>query len=289
MSFYKIIFFGLILLTLVLVMPPVFADTWYVGKGLKQGDFFRYNVCWYDWHNCTPLEIDFWVKNETNDGNCWNLVFVAMDGSNIQKGIVTIGKITPDPTSFDPNIEDYASVYRSTISWLDVFAKKDSPKSFNVPVWGGAGVDVGPMGQEKVTVKAGSFDAWIIGWHEGTYDKIWIDPSLPFPVKAIVYVNVPSGNLPLDYALELLETGNSKTVPSWNMSKTSSLFNYSHSIEVKRPDLTQLASENYLLGQQIEHKIQNEQIMIVLPPLLVGIGIGATAFFVIFHKTRIKQ
>ncbi|TLX84940.1 MAG: hypothetical protein E6K98_01405 [Thaumarchaeota archaeon] len=63
---------------MVLTIPSVLADNWYVGKGLKQGDYFRYNVCHVDYHNCAPLEIDFWVQNQTSDGN-WNLQFLAID------------------------------------------------------------------------------------------------------------------------------------------------------------------------------------------------------------------
>ena len=193
-------------------------DSWYPGKGLKQGDYFSYNVCWTDWHNCTPLKMNFWVKNETSDGSGWNVEFLAIDGSIIQKGIMTIGKITPDPTSFDPNISDYTAVYRSTVSWLDAFATKDSPKAFNVPAWGRTGSvggqSVGPIDQEKVTVGAGTFNTWVIGWHKGIDNEIWIDPSIPFPVKAIVYVDVTQGTPPPDYTLELLKIGNSQTEPS---------------------------------------------------------------------------
>ncbi|MDH2906799.1 MAG: hypothetical protein PXX83_01745 [Candidatus Nitrosotalea sp.] len=194
------------------------SDSWYPGKGLKQGDYFSYNVCWTDWHNCTPFQMTFWVKNETSDGSGWNLVFLAVDGSIVQKGIMTIGKITPDPTSFDHNISDYTGVYRSTVSWLDSFATKDTPKTFDVPAWGRTGSvggqSVGPIDHETVTVGAGTFDTWVIGWHKGVDNKIWIDSSIPFPVKAIVYVDVTTGVPPPDYSLELLKMGNSSTEPS---------------------------------------------------------------------------
>ena len=210
--------FALLLISPVLLQSAHAADSWYPGKGLKQGDYFSYNVCWTDWHNCTPLQMNFWVKNETSDGSGWNLVFVAIDGSNIQKGIMTIGKITPDPTSFDPNISDYAAVYRSTVSWLDAFATRDSPKTFDVPAWGRTGSvggqSVGPIDQEKVTVGAGTYNAWVLGWHKGVDNKIWVDPSVPFPVKAVVYVDVTTGAPPPDYTLELLKIGNSQTEPS---------------------------------------------------------------------------
>jgi len=214
--------------TFLLIMPVAFqsvqatksTDSWYPGKELKQGDYFSYNVCFTDWHNCAPLQMSFWVKNQTSDGSGWNLEFLTIDGSIIQKGIMTIGKITPDPESFDPNISDYTAVYRSTVSWLDAFATKDSPKTFDVPAWGRTGSvggqSVGPLNHETITEQAGTFDTWVVGWHKGNADnKIWIDSSLPFPVKAIVYVDVTTGTPPPDFTLDLLQNGNSQTEPSF--------------------------------------------------------------------------
>ena len=206
-------------------LPNAHASTWYPGEGLKQGDYYSYNVCWTDWHNCTPLEIDFWVKNQTSDGSGWNLEFLAIDGSITQKGIVTIGNVTPDPTYSDPNISDYSNVYKNTISWLDSFSTRDSPKDFSYPAWGRTGSvggqSVGPTGQDKVTVTAGTFNTWKIGWHKGVDNTIWVAPNLAFPVKAIVYVDIASGSTPPpDYTLELLKTGNSQTEPEI-MKKTS--------------------------------------------------------------------
>ncbi|MDE1770764.1 MAG: hypothetical protein KGI28_09500 [Thaumarchaeota archaeon] len=216
----SLIFAFLLVTPLTLQSAHAASGTWYPGQGLKQGDYYSYNACFTDWHNCAPLQMSFWVKNETSDGSGWNVEFLAVDGSIIQKGIMTIGKITPDPTSFDPNISDYTAVYRSTVSWLDAFATKDDPKAFNVPAWGRTGSvggqSVGPVGTEKITVGAGTFDTQVIGWHKGDVDnKIWIDPSLAFPVKAIVYVDVTTGTPPPDYTLELLNTGNSQTEPSF--------------------------------------------------------------------------
>jgi hypothetical protein len=213
--------------TFLLIMPVAFqyvqatksTDSWYPGKGLKQGDYFSYNVCFTDWHNCAPLQMSFWVKNQTSDGSGWNLVFLTVDGAIVQEGIMTIGKITPDPETFDPNISDYTAVYRSTVSWLDAFATSDSPKTFDVPAWGRTGSvggqSVGPVDHESVTVGAGTFDTWVVGWHKDVDNKIWIDSSLPFPVKAVVYVDVTTGTPPPDYTLELLQTGNSQTEPSF--------------------------------------------------------------------------
>ena len=204
---------------IITTVPQVFATTWYPGEGLKQGDFYRYNVCWTDWKNCAPLEIDFWVKNQTSDGAGWNLEMVAMDGSIVQKGIVSIGTETPDPTYSDSNISDYASTYKNTIAWLDAFSSKDNAQTLGSPSWGRTGSvggqSVSTMGKGPVTVTAGTFQTWILGWHKGIDNQIWIDPSLSFPVKAIVYTDVTSGVPPPDYTLELLQQGNSPTEPSF--------------------------------------------------------------------------
>jgi plastocyanin len=217
------------------------SDSWYPGKGLKQGDYFSYNVCWTDWHNCAPLQMNFWVKNETSDGNGWNVVFVAVDGSNVQKGVMAIGKITPDPTSFDSNISDYTGVYRSTVSWLDSFATKDNPKTFDVPAWGRTGSvggqSVGPVSHEKVSVGAGTFDTYVLGWHKGVDNKIWVDSSVPFPVKAVVYVDVTTGSPPPDYTLELLKMGNSQTEPS--ILDVSSSGNHTVNAQCDQPNMEQ--------------------------------------------------
>ena len=215
MQKYFVLSLFAVLLIIPLSLQSAHAATWYPGEGLKQGDYFRYDVCWTDFHNCSPLEIDFWVKNQTSDGSGWNLEFLAIDGAIVQKGTVTIGMTTPDPTYSDANVADYSNVYKNTIAWLDSFATRDSPKDFSYPAWGRSasvgGQSVGPTGQADVTVQAGSYKAWIIGWHKGVDNMIWVVPNLPFPVKAQVYTDVISGVPPPDYTIELLQTGNSST------------------------------------------------------------------------------
>ncbi len=219
MRVYIVLSLFVLLLIVPLGLHSAHAVTWYPGPGLKQGDSYRYNVCWTDWHNCAQLQIGFWVKSPTSDGKGWNLEFVAVDGSIVQKGAVTIGTITPDPTSTDPNVQDYANVYKNTISWLDAFSTRDSAQDFSSLSWGRTGSvggqSVQPMGQKSVTVTAGTFQTWTLGWHKGIDNMIWVDPSLAFPVKAIVYTDVTSGVPPPDYNLELLEKGNSATEPTF--------------------------------------------------------------------------
>ncbi len=224
MQKYFLFAFFSVLFLIPLAVNSAFAQTWYPGEGLKVGDYYRYNVCFTDWNNCSQIELDFWVQNKTSDGNSYNLQFLALDGSIVQKGTITIGMVTPDPTSYSPNLADYANVYKNTIIWLDSFATSDSPKAFNVPAWGRTGSvggqSVGPLNQEQVTVQGGSFKAWLIGWHKGVDNKIWVVPEMPFPVKGIVYTDVTSGQPPPQYVFELLETGNSASQPKF-LDRTS--------------------------------------------------------------------
>src|SRR5579872_5646726 len=86
----------IVLMGTISVIPNAFATSWYVGQGLKTGDYYRYNIADVFYHNLAPFEMDFWVQNQTSNG--FNLQMVVHDGSIVQKGTVSIGNITPDPT-----------------------------------------------------------------------------------------------------------------------------------------------------------------------------------------------
>ncbi len=205
-----------IILLSVFTIHSVFAESWYVGKGLKQGDYFRYNVCFTDWNNCSPIELDFWVQNQTNEGN-WITQFVALDGNIVQRGVVTISSTSANPLNYSSNLADYVNVYKNTLAWLNSFATKESPKDLSdylshLPERTSLSFPE-PIGQENLTVQAGTFNVWIIAWHKGVDNKIWIAADLPFPVKALVYSDVKSGQPTPQYVFELLETGNRQTLP----------------------------------------------------------------------------
>ncbi len=208
-----------ILTGIVYDISPVFAESWYPGQGLRQGDYFRYNVCWTEHNNCDFFEIDFWVKSKTLDGNGWNLEFAAIDGTVEQKGAVTIGMITPDPMYPSSNISDYVQAYKNTIAWLDSCSTSESPKDFGLLAWcrngGVGGQPVSPEGQTDVTVRAGKFKAWMLGWHKGVDSTIWVVPSLPFPVKAQVFADTIQEPIPPQYIFDLFETGNNSTEPEF--------------------------------------------------------------------------
>jgi plastocyanin len=195
------------------------ADTWYVGEGLKEGDYFRYNLCQVDYKSCTPFEMDFWVQGKTEHGD-WDLQVVVIDGNKIVKGDMQVGRVAPEPIGFSDGMGPYASAFKSSIAWLSGFATRVDPKDFSAPAWGKigsiGGMQVGPTGQkETVTVPGGTFETIVVGWHKASDNKIWVKDSFPFPVKALTFVDVNAGTIPVQYQFELLEYGNTATPPDF--------------------------------------------------------------------------
>lgn len=221
MKKYLAITFFVILLAAPIGIRVAFADdTWYVGEGLQEGDYFRYNLCQVDYKSCTQFEMDFWVKGKTAHGD-WDMQVLVKEGSNkIVKGDMQVGRIAPEPIGFSDDVGPYASAYKSSIVWLSGFTTRLDPKDFAAPAWGKigsiGGMQVGPTGQkETVTVPAGTFDTIVVGWHKSSDNKIWVAPNMPFPVKALTFVDVSAGTIPVQYQFELLEYGNTATSPDF--------------------------------------------------------------------------
>ena len=209
------------------LIPSAFATTWYVGQGLKPGDYYRYSIADVFYHNLAPFEMDFWVQNQTSSG--YNLQMVIHDGSIVEKGTVTTGNITPDLTYVPTNLVNYANVYKLTLTWLDSFAIKTHPVDILSPVWGQTGiygeVSMGSIGMQSVTVPAGTFSASTLKFHDSGVDSyIWVAPSLAYPVKATVYAIKTSGSPTIGYQYSLLEYGNSAQPPAFlNVQSTNPL------------------------------------------------------------------
>lgn len=193
-------------------------ETWYVGKGMKIGDYYRYNLCQVDYKSCTQFEMDFWVEGKTDQG--YKVQVLVIDGNKVVRGDMEVGKVAPEPIGFSKDMAPYASAYKSSLVWLSGFATILDPKDFDAPAWGKigsiGGMPVGPTGvKETVTVPAGAFETYVIGWHKSSDNKIWVKPGFPFPVKALTFVDVSAGTIPVQYQFELLEYGNSASPPDF--------------------------------------------------------------------------
>lgn len=191
---------------------------WWLGEGLKQGDFFSYQLCHVNYKECTYFEVDFWISGTTQVGSeeKWVAQAVVYDGGRIYKGDMELGRIVAEPTGGSDNLVTYRSAVKSSVSWLSSFATSyggeggEGPKAFSMPSWGKianiGGEQVMPQEAETVDVPAGIFDAIRVGWKTGgAHSHIWIVDEFPFPVRASTWTHVAEGQPPQEYALTLLE------------------------------------------------------------------------------------
>jgi len=113
-----------------------FADekTWYVGEGLKPGDYFSYQICHIDYKECSNFQMDFWIQDEIIVGveEKWLAIVVVYDGTKIIKGSMELGKITPEPTYGSSEISTYRNVFKTSLVWFSVFTTAYSPLSLDL-------------------------------------------------------------------------------------------------------------------------------------------------------------
>ena len=197
--------------------------SWYVGEGLKVGDYFSFNVCHVDYLDCSDFDMALWVQEEVRVGteDKFRMQVLVYDGSKIVKGIMDVGQVAPEPTGGTEEISSYRSVYKSSIAWLSAFATKEieddgvyltgkGPKEFRAASWGKigniGGQQILPSAEQTISVGAGQFDSVLLTWKTGgQQSKAWIVDEFPFPIKAKTFMHVSQGIPPVEYDFELLD------------------------------------------------------------------------------------
>lgn len=191
--------------------------SWYLGEGLKQGDYFEYSLCELDLNDCAPVTMKIWIKGDTQKGSetLWDTSVVVFDGNKISKGTMGLGKIAPESVEQSENLFKYSRAYKSSIAWLSAFSTADEkdlihgPKEFRANAWGKIGAIGGtqliPIRAETITVPAGTFNTIVVGWYSGNNNEIWIVDDFPFPVRALAYAWVTTGTAPVMFQFELLK------------------------------------------------------------------------------------
>ena len=188
---------------------------WYVGDGLKKGDFFSYKVCHVDYKECADFQMDLWIEGDIQVGTetKWLAQTVVYDGNKVVKGNMELGKIAPEPTGGSPELGVYRGAFKTSIVWLSAFANADEPKKFSMISWG----KIANIGGQQIrpteilpnglSVPAGYFDEVIrVEWRTGGYDsKVWVVDGFPFPIKASTLTQVSEGIPPPEYKFELLD------------------------------------------------------------------------------------
>ena len=213
-----------------MILPSAFAQyggqsggvdqdgTWYVGEGLKHGDFFSYSMCHVDYKECTQFEMDMWIKGDIQSGSetKWLAEVVVYDGAKRIVGTMEMGKVAPEPTGGSEELGVYRGAFKSSVAWLSAFATSDGsaggkgPKEFKSVSWGKigniGGEQVMPKALETISIKSGTWDTVLVSWKTGgSTSDVWIVDDFPFPVKASTLTHVSEGIPPPEYKFELLE------------------------------------------------------------------------------------
>ena len=191
--------------------------SWYLGEGLKEGDYFEYSLCEIDLNDCAPIILKMWIKGEipNESESLWDAKVVVIDGNKVIKGSMGLGKTAPEPVIFDDSLFDYAIGFKSSLSWLSAFATANEndrihgPQKFSDAAGGKIGAIGGgqliPKRAETITIPAGTTDTIVVGWYSGKNNEIWIVDDFPFPVKALTYAWVTTGIAPIMHQYTLLD------------------------------------------------------------------------------------
>ena len=190
--------------------------TWYLGEGLKVGDYFEYSMCEIDLNDCAPINMKFWIAGERTNVSeqLWDAQVVVEDGNKIIKGSMGLGKVAPEPILFDVEIFDYVIAFKSSLAWLSTYANAEDdlihgPKEFRDNAWGViaavGGAQLVPTHAETIATPVGTADTVVVGWYSGEYNEIWILDDFPFPIKALTYAWVTTGVAPIQTQYALLD------------------------------------------------------------------------------------
>jgi len=198
--------------------------SWYLGEGLKAGDYFEYSLCEIDLNDCAPIILKMWIKGTIpyESETLWDAKIEVIDGNKIIIGSMGLGKTSPEPITFDDDLFDYAIAFKSSLAWLGAFATGNEgdrihgPQEFKAPAWGKIGAIGGaqliPDRVETISIPAGTVDTVVVGWKSGNWNYIWIVDDFPFPVKALTYTWITTGIPPIMHQYTLLDYKENVTV-----------------------------------------------------------------------------
>ena len=188
-------------------------DMWYVGKGAKENTYYTYKIQDHDTNQGQPFTMTIYFKDFNETGKYWIAPVFVVDKGRVLNGTFHLSDLdlTALGSSVIPNeMSPYRSAYANTLQWLESFVPRPG-QSLSAVNWGKigsiGGSPVNPGGAAKVTVPAGTYDTTVIAYHKGVDNRIWVNPNLPYPVKAETYADVTTGNPPIQYVYDLQATG----------------------------------------------------------------------------------
>lgn len=188
-------------------------DLWYVGDGAKNDMYVTYRIQDQDTNAGRPFEMTIYFKDYNDTGKYWVAPTFVVDQGRVYNGTFHLSDLdltALGSSQIAPEMAKYRSAYTNSLKWLSSFVSKPG-ESLTAQYWGKiasiGGSPIAPSGKASVTVPAGTFDTTKILWHKGIDNTIWIKDGFPYPVKAQTFADITTGNPPIQFAFELLATG----------------------------------------------------------------------------------
>lgn len=194
-------------------------DLWFVGEGAKQDMYVKYRIQEFDTNNNAPFDMTIYFKGKDDRGAWIAPTFVEYQG-NVYNGTMRLGDnlaALGGGSQIPDNLRPFIGAYGRSLQWLEAFSPVSQPLSLKAGSWGKiaaiGGEELKPQGEQRITVPAGTFDTTVIGWHKGQDNKIWVLNEFPYPIKAETFVEVASGQAPIQFKFDLLSTGMGQPKP----------------------------------------------------------------------------
>jgi hypothetical protein len=188
-------------------------NNWYLGKGVQANTYYTYKIQDHDTQQGQPFIMTIYFKQFNSTGNYWIAPTSVVYQGKVYNGILHLSDLDLTPlgsSKIPPEMRDFVSGYKDSLAWLSAFVPKPG-LSLTAPYWGKiaaiGGSAVAPGGGAKVTVPAGTFDTTVVTWHYGVDNNIYVNPGMPYPVKAQTFAATTGGSPPIQYAFDLEATG----------------------------------------------------------------------------------
>ncbi|MGI0032400.1 MAG: hypothetical protein ACRD97_03905 [Nitrososphaeraceae archaeon] len=188
-------------------------NLWYVGDGVKKGMYVTYKIQDQDTNAGRPFDMTIYFKDYNNTGKYWVAPTFIVDGGRVINGTLYLSDLdltALGSSKIPPEMNKYRSGYSNSLKWLSAYVAKPG-QSLSSQSWGKiasiGGSEIKPSGKAKITVPGGTFDTTVITYHKGVDNHIWVKDGFPYPVKAQTYADITTGNPPVQFAFDLLSTG----------------------------------------------------------------------------------
>jgi hypothetical protein len=189
------------------------SDAWYVGKGVKPNTYYTYLIKNEDVNQGQPFVMSIYFKDYNATGKYWNAPTYVVDKGQVFNGTLHLSDLDMTAlgsSQLSTGMAMYRGGYATSLDWLSAYVPKPG-LSLSAAYWGKigsiGGSEIKPIGTAKITTPAGAFDTTIISYHKGVDNNIYINKDMPFPVKAVTYAEVTTGNAPIQYSVELQSMG----------------------------------------------------------------------------------